>query len=438
MGPNPNPQSPSFLRRWPTMLGILLVGIWLFWWICNIRENRMLGGTYSWVPAYQFLGVDFQANWFSVRLWRSGHDPYLEMNGAPLPAKYAYPPIVLRSFLWCNRVWLGKATIGWIAALTVMSAIGAVAVCRARSRLALSAIPWPLVLAAVLFSTPFLYAIERGNCDLCVVLFLLPAAWALGQASNWKLDCMAGACIALAASYKVYPAILVPALVGLGRWRALLACGIAACLIWLPDLRFGSEFLANVRVFVEREAPSATGFYVPTSHTISGGWKLFWTGTSFEWLLSIPGPAAWAIFAAPLAAWVAWALRRHSSNKALVYPYFLWLCALATFLPQISNDYNLVFFPLAVLAVWDRRDPVPVHMIMGLLLLWWQPVALPIGDKLLLVIRLLGLIAVGMCLVNRAREQSQSEEMPTQEILLRLSPTNCLQTFPESSRSVAG
>ena len=65
-------------------------------------------------------------------------------------------------------------------------------------------------------------------------------------------------------------------------------------------------------------------------------------------------------------------------------------CSADTFLPPVSNDYNLFFLPVAALAVWDRRDPVVVHMLMGLLALWWQPLGLPLDGKLLLVIKVLG------------------------------------------------
>jgi hypothetical protein len=89
----------------------------------------------------------------------------------------------------------------------------------------------------------------------------------------------------------------------------------------------------------------------------------------------------------------------------------LWIVALATFVPQVSNDYNLCFLPLAVLAVWDRRDPLLVHVAVALLLLWWQPLSMSIDPKLLLLCKLLGLGAATVCLVERAREQSQLAEL---------------------------
>jgi hypothetical protein len=68
----------------------------------------------------------------------------------------------------------------------------------------------------------------------------------------------------------------------------------------------------------------------------------------------------------------------------------------------------LIFLPLAALAVWDRRDPVGVHVLMAYMLLWWQPYRLPIGPKLLLLTKLLALVAVGVSLVARARAEANA------------------------------
>ena len=57
------------------------------------------------------------------------------------------------------------------------------------------------------------------------------------------------------------------------------------------------------------------------------------------------------------------------------------------------------------MAVWDRRDRVIVHLLMALLLLWWQPIQLPIGATLVFTFKLAGLAAVGTSLVARVREQ---------------------------------
>ena len=91
-------------------------------------------------------------------------------------------------------------------------------------------------------------------------------------------------------------------------------------------------------------------------------------------------------------------------SQGVTNPFLLWVLAMASFVPPVANDYNLFFLPLAALAVWDRRDPVYVHVMMAFLLLWWQPLALPIDGRMILVFKLAGLLAVALCLSGRAGE----------------------------------
>jgi len=51
----------------------------------------------------------------------------------------------------------------------------------------------------------------------------------------------------------------------------------------------------------------------------------------------------------------------------------LWVVAVATYVPQISFDYNFAVLPLALLCLVDRRDPKWLLCALIPLLLWWQP-----------------------------------------------------------------
>jgi hypothetical protein len=70
----------------------------------------------------------------------------------------------------------------------------------------------------------------------------------------------------------------------------------------------------------------------------------------------------------------------------------------------VSNDYNLFFLPMAALAAWDRRDPVFVHVLMGMFLFWWQPMQLPISPEMLFILKIVGLYAIGVSVAIRANE----------------------------------
>ncbi|MCI0457439.1 MAG: DUF2029 domain-containing protein [Gemmataceae bacterium] len=284
-------------------------------------------------------------------------------------------------------------------------------------------LPFPLLLAALLCSTPIFYAMERGNCDLLALLFLLPAVWALRGQSWWR-DSLAGSCLALAAWVKIYPGIVLLGLLSLRRWRAfgcatLVAVGLA--LLQWPQL---PAFLHNAQELAAQHAPSRGGQVGTTVHTLSGCWPLIWTAKPFRWLAAMPPTLGAAALLAPILLWVSWRLFRCPRAARLHYPYLVWLMGAATYLPLVSNDYNLFFVPLAALAVWDRRDPVWVHLLMAYTLLWWQPLWLPVGPRLLLLTKLLALVAVGGSLVTRAAEQARltaSWESPPQEVKSPLS-----------------
>ncbi len=107
-----------------------------------------------------------------------------------------------------------------------------------------------------------------------------------------------------------------------------------------------------------------------------------------------------------LAGWVCLRVYRARGSEGVLYPLLLWLNALGSCVGAIANDYSLMFLPLAIIAVFSLRDPWFVRASLALLLVWWQPIELPIHAVPLLIIKLLALVAVGVCLVRRAEELS--------------------------------
>jgi hypothetical protein len=147
--------------------------------------------------------------------------------------------------------------------------------------------------------------------------------------------------------------------------------------------------------------PGWSGHFRPHGHSLTGAWAAYWPDSRLPGLARVPGAVAWAVLVLPLAGWVSLRLARCTERGPLLYPYLLWLTAGATFLPAISNDYNLVFLPLAALAVWDPRDALPVHAVLGCLFVWWQPLQLPVEPYLFLLLKLAGFAAVGFSLAGR-------------------------------------
>jgi hypothetical protein len=96
----------------------------------------------------------------------------------------------------------------------------------------------------------------------------------------------------------------------------------------------------------------------------------------------------------------------------------------------VSYDYNLIYLPLAALAVCDRRDPFIVAVALVGMLVWWQPFRVPwemqvasafaavnahpplapfelllrIERDVLFFLKLLAAVGVGVSLVLRAKQ----------------------------------
>jgi hypothetical protein len=348
------------------------------------------------------------------RHWLAGGDPYREPFGDPAEGapdhvrKFCYPPPILPLFAWCALLTPQQGVVVWIAVLVALGSWGAVLAWRTRFRLGLAALPLPLVLAAVLCSTPLCFGLERGSCDLLVLPPLVAAAWALRRRSPGH-DLLAGGGLALATAIKVYPGLLILSLLALRRWRALCCCGVVGLALGLASLGHLPAWRANLAEVIAGEAPA---WLYQHCHTLSSFWQPFWTGTRLAFLTHVPGGVAAGVFVLGLALAVSYRVARCPNPSAVLYPYLLWLAALATFAPRIANDYNFYYLPLAALAVWDRRDPLAVHVGMGLLLLWWQPIALPIGGREMFACKMLGFVAVTVSLGRRIAEQQQAAVRP--------------------------
>ncbi|MFO1463167.1 MAG: glycosyltransferase family 87 protein [bacterium] len=393
-------------KAWLLSLGIVLCLFWVYLWVLSAFEGALVGAPLLWTPAYHFLGVDFLHNYHVANLWLSGGNPYEEFSGAPLEIRYPYPPIVIRFFAWCGLLQPLNAIHVWILALAMMAAFGAWLAWKSRRELGLYHIPFPLVLAAVWFSTPVMYAVERGNHDLAVLVLIGAAALCLRGRSLGR-ECLAGAFLALAAWLKIYPGLLFLGLVGLRRWRGALAFLATAAGIGCIDIEGTRQFIENLKVLIAQTGQAAAEPVSTMRHSLSAVWGALWNGTPLAFFAKVPGILACLYLFIPPLIWVSHRLYRCPRVSALIYPYLLWIAAVATFFPGISNDYNLVFLPLAVLAVWSPKDPLYLQAMLLSLVLWWQPFHLPIDGRWLLASKILGVTAVSLCLVRRATEPEQ-------------------------------
>jgi hypothetical protein len=425
--PRPGPTPGASVSLW-TALGLAAVLLWGAWWSVNLTKYKLYGGRFTWVPVWPSLGVDFVNVYLAEVCRHAGGDPYQEPLGDPLERKFCYPPVLLPLFTWCPWCSERLAVRLWTAALVVPIVLGAWGAARSRRALGLYRVPLSVLLAGALFSAPMLYALERGNYDLLVVPLLLLAAWAMRGRSAGG-DLLAGTSLTFAAALKLYPGLIVLALLPLRRYRVFSFACVAAAVLGLVYHRELPLFAANMQDLIAHHIPPDGGIVNPRAHSLSGSWPLLWNDTPLAWLGRIPGSVAALVLIVPGALWLARRLKEGAEREELLYPLFLWLAAAGTFVPHVANDYNLVYLPLAALAVWDRRDPVLVHLGMALLLLWTQPMVLSMGPALLLGVKYLSLAAVAGSLLARGDGQGtrgEGQERRSEERVAIISTTACI------------
>jgi len=404
---SPNPKTLLLAICWAFLL------IWCAWWCMSVHRQVLQGGESLWFQPPLFGGDFYYHIDRASRVWWNGGDPYGDRDYEHM---YFYPPIVPRLFGWVNCMSPRAALTVWLTALVAILVTATWAAVAVRRRLGLTNIHPIVAVVLVFFSTPVLFAMERGQCDPLSLLFIVGALPLLKSPSKWA-QYAAGALLCLAPWLKVYPGLLAVGLLGLRRWRAFAGFAVAGIALALLDYHAMRGFLTNQRFLAHymedmaRLSASACPWNHPLATVLAGPLL----GTRFQGLAMPLGRAAAAAVLLPLLSWVTYHVYRCPKRDALSYPFFLWTVALATFVPAASNDYNLCFLPLAAVAVWDRRDPMLVHVAMALLFLWWQPIAISIPGNAVLLFKLLGLMALGVCLVERACEQTHGTTRLTRE-----------------------
>ena len=401
-------------RRQFNILGGLLLILCAIWWGVSFYLDRLLFGPITWVPVWAFIGVDFLHNYHAVGVWIHGGNPYRVDLGNHQGA-YAYPPIVLPIFAWCR--WMGAwlATRIWIAA--VGSILGSTAWIISKRR----GFPPAVGAGLVLFSTPAVFAMERGNCDVLVLVLLALAAAAIGRKRAFN-DVLAAICLAVAMWIKVYPGLAVLALIPLRRPRIFLFAAGAGLLIGLipfhataeffHDEMYRGKFIFSAADFHAdpRRAKEATLYYPPLeafSHSLPIYWRTFWTGHPI--LQRVPGVIGSGLLLLPMIGFLSWKIFRLQESSEAAWPFLLWITLAGTFWMPVSYDYNLIYLPILALAVLSPRRLVSLLLFLPVVV-YLQPFRLDTPLPLLLLFKLMALLglmlACGNVRPHRPRQKS--------------------------------
>lgn len=391
-----NTKPTRYFGQWQpfaSWLGWCLLILWCAWWVGNLINGRMLFVEYAWFKPPAF-GVDFMSGVYRPTV------TWLE-NGDPYQSKFNYPPIVTRLYMWVALFSAQTSLRIWVCTAAGFAAFGALAAIRSRAKLGLEAFPISLGVASILFSTSVLFGLERGNCDLIVVPCIVGGV-ALMQNDKATGDVVAGALLAIAASVKIYPGLLIIALIALRRPRVAFWMGIWCLLAVVADVPEYLRFIRNISIDIASTNALARSVHEihPWNHTFVLEWRELWAGTPLSYF---PGHLGTFLVIGSLFAWVSWQVYRTPYSTRISLPYCYWTVAAATFTPAISNDYNLTPLPLAILALYSRGYSWAIYL--GLLALgaWWEPVALPVSGRTIYFAKLVGLITVAAMLSTQAK-----------------------------------
>ncbi|MCB1153601.1 DUF2029 domain-containing protein [bacterium] len=198
----------------------------------------------GFMRAYPF-GVDFSAYYYGAQRVAAGADPYLKSEPAesedlyPHMTRFLYSPISLvwtRPLAWTS---IQIALIAW----TLLSQITMVLlfILLARTHPGAARAPWTLALAFApwMVSAPVIHHLAVGQADLFVMALALVFVF-----RHDKTPIAAGAALAFAIWWKIYPAFLVPFALALDHRRygkavawgvGLAAIGGLAGLAFLPS-----------------------------------------------------------------------------------------------------------------------------------------------------------------------------------------------------------
>jgi hypothetical protein len=361
--------------------------LWGIWWALSLVAGRLLARLVIWTGPANALGLDFKLNYLASRCWLAGCNPYFTDFDDPLHRRFVYAPIVLWTFAWTAWLSMPAAVRVWAVALTAMVVATAVLAARERRGLGLRPMSYPVAVAFMLWSTPTIFAIERGNYDVLAMTLAVAAVFLLAHESAWT-EGLAGFCVAAAGWLKLYPFILIPGLVVLRRPRAAAWALLAACLLALANGSLFRDYALYALPALIADGPAIT----PAGDRIAMLWR--------EWR-----PVWWACMILPLVVWVSVRIYEGTKSRALNLAYVLWLVAAGAQLPRQSNDYNLVVLPLSGLIVWTGQEPTAVRTLILASLLWWQPFILwpSAGLVVQFVCKIAGVFAVGWMIATRAR-----------------------------------
>jgi hypothetical protein len=197
--------------------------------------------------------------------------------------------------------------------------------------------------------------------------------------------------------------------VALRRFRA---AGFAVAWLGVFCLTLWSDVERWLEVAKDSTAIQQTN-YLSFSHSLISHWPLlardFGLSQLAAWNPTFVSGGGMLV----VALLVSWRVFQSSNHRAITWPYLLWLAAIATFVSPVAQDYNLLFIPLAILAICRRRDSWFSQVCVLLVLPWWQPLFLGLSGLPWFLLKLVSVILIGWLVVERVTPARPVNRTPT-------------------------
>ena len=178
--------------------------------------------TRAWRPD----GIDFTSYWMSARALWEGRSPY----GLPTPWPYVYPMLLALLLIPLTALPYTAAVLAWF--LISLAALGGI-VSKTTDRTVLPVAVTLVASFAIIQST-----LLNGQVNFLVVLCSVLAICAARD----RRDLAAGAWLGAGIALKLMPAVLGMYFLMRGRWRAIVATGVATLVFSFgPAVLLGSE-----------------------------------------------------------------------------------------------------------------------------------------------------------------------------------------------------
>jgi len=315
---------------------------------------------------------DFVQEWTSARNWLQGQPIYEDLRQSvaddinpdlvpTLPIQYnAHPPVSVLVTLPFGVLPYHQAVVAWNVLSLVALAISLELILGPGGLDFPRWVWWPVV-SLLLLSSPLAHQIYLAQLNL-LLLLLFTAAWRFDRAGYSEAS---AACIALAASIKIFPGFLFIYFLAQRRYRALIVgVGTLLLLNGLSWVVFGTQAW---QTYVTVVLPAVAGFRGAWANaSIAGFWaKLFDSSNPAVapiWAAPAVAQALTVVSALTLMGIMAWSMFRANNRRARDCAFATGVVATVLLSPIVWHHYFVILaLPLLILwrelpATWTTRS----------------------------------------------------------------------------------